>query len=226
MARKPIIGIVGKPQCDDIIWNKICISNEIKDALNKNGALAIGIIPQSKITDINEGKPFSYQNYELLCDGIILEGGIVICNYEQEVAKYCIKTNKPILGICCGCINMALSTGGSISLESYEYLKEKHFSLKNMDMHNVSIDRDSKLYNLIKEDKFIVNSIHKCKIDNPGEYKVKGNSEDGIIELLEYEGDNFNIGVQWHPEFITDKEEQNMIFEKFIKYIINKIENK
>ena len=31
MARKPIIGIVGKPQCDDIIWNKICISNEIKD---------------------------------------------------------------------------------------------------------------------------------------------------------------------------------------------------
>ena len=32
MARKPIIGIVGKPQCDDIIWNKICISNEIKDA--------------------------------------------------------------------------------------------------------------------------------------------------------------------------------------------------
>ena len=61
MARKPIIGIVGKPQCDDIIWNKICISNEIKDALNKNGALAIGIIPQSKITDINEGKPFSYQ---------------------------------------------------------------------------------------------------------------------------------------------------------------------
>ena len=121
---------------------------------------------------------------------------------------------------------MALSTGGSISLENYEYLKEKHFSLENMDMHNVSIDRDSKLYNLIKEDKFIVNSIHKCKIDNPGEYKVKGNSEDGIIELLEYEGDNFNIGVQWHPEFITDKEEQNMIFEKFIKYIINKIENK
>ena len=218
MRRKPIIGIVGKPQCDDIIWNKICISNEIKDALNKNGALAIGIIPQSKITDI-------YATIDL-CDGIILEGGIVICNYEQEVAKYCIKTNKPILGICCGCINMALSTGGSISLENYEYLKEKHFSLENMDMHSVSIDRDSKLYNLIKEDKFIVNSIHKCKIDNPGEYKVKGNSEDGIIELLEYEGDNFNIGVQWHPEFITDKEEQNMIFEKFVKYIINKIENK
>ena len=63
MKKKPIIGIVGKPQCDDIIWNKICISNEIKDALNENGAVVIGIVPQSKIKEVNEGKPFSYQNY-------------------------------------------------------------------------------------------------------------------------------------------------------------------
>ena len=85
MNRKPIIGIVGKPQCDDIIWNKICIRNEIKDAVNKNGGIAIGILPQSKIKEIKEDKPFSYQNYHLdkeslndlfqtinICDGIIL----------------------------------------------------------------------------------------------------------------------------------------------------------
>ena len=93
MNRKPIIGIVGKPQCDDIIWNKICVSNEIKDVINKNGGIAIGILPQSKIKEIKEDKPFSYQNYHLdkeslndlfqtinICDGIILEGGIVICD--------------------------------------------------------------------------------------------------------------------------------------------------
>lgn len=110
MTKKPIIGIVGKPQCDDIIWNKICISNEIKDALNKNGAIAIGIIPQSKIKERIEGKPFSYQNYYLneeslndlyqtinMCDGIILEGGITICDYEQEIAKYCIKKQYSII---------------------------------------------------------------------------------------------------------------------------------
>ena len=63
MNKKPIIGIVGKPQCDDVIWNKICISNEIKDAVNKNGGIAIGIIPQSRIKQIKEGKTFSYQYY-------------------------------------------------------------------------------------------------------------------------------------------------------------------
>ena len=140
MNKKPIIGIVGKPQCDDVIWNKICISNEIKDAINKNGGVAIGIIPQSKIKQTKEGKPFSYQNYYLdekslsdlfstidLCDGIILEGGITICDYEQEIAKYCIEKNIPLLGICCGCINMALATGGSISLENYDYLKVEYW---------------------------------------------------------------------------------------------------
>ena len=230
MNKKPIIGIVGKPQCDDVIWNKICISNEIKDAVNKNGGVAIGIIPQSKI---KEGKSFSYQNYYLdekslndlfstidLCNGIILEGGITICDYEQEIAKYCIENNIPLLGICCGCINMALATGGSISLENYDYLKEKHFSLSNMEMHDVIINKDSKLYSMIKKDKFIVNSIHKCKIDNPGAYSIKGLANDNIIELLEFDGKGFNIGVQWHPEFIDDKEEENQIFKEFIDYII------
>lgn len=231
---KPIIGIVGKPQCDDIIWNKICISNEIKDAINKNGGVAIGIIPQSKIKQLKEGTPFSYQYYYIdeaslndlfltinLCDGIILEGGITICDYEQEIVKYCINKDIPILGICCGCINMALATGGSISFDNYDYLKEKHFSLSNMELHDVKIDQDSKLYDIIKKDNFIVNSIHKCKIDNPGKYLVKGLSDDNIIELLEFNNKKFNMGVQWHPELITEKDEQNQIFKKFIDYIIN-----
>lgn len=235
MNRKPIVGIVGKPQCDDVIWNKICVSNEIKDAVNKNGGIAIGILPQSKIKEIKEDKPFSYQNYYLdekslndlfqtinICDGIILEGGIVICDYEQEIAKYCTEKDIPLLGICCGCINMALSTGGSISLDNYDYLKQKHFSLENMDMHKVKINKNSKLFNLINDDEFIVNSIHKCKINNPGKYEIKGFSDDGIIELLEIEDKKFNIGVQWHPELNTEKQEQNLIFKTFIDTIINK----
>lgn len=234
MNKKPIIGIVGKPQCDDG-WNKICVSNEIKDAINANGALAIGIIPQSLSIKEEEEKPFSYHDYELneqtkedlyatidICDGIILEGGIVICNYEQEIARYCIEKNKPILGICCGCINMALATGGSLSFENYEYLKEKHFSLENIEMHDVKISNESKLFELIKTEKFNTNSIHKCKLSDVGEYDIKGYADDGIIELIEYKDKKFNIGVQWHPELIyKSQEEQNEIFKKFIEIVKN-----
>lgn len=141
---------------------------------------------------------------------------------EQEIARYCTEKDIPLLGICCGCINMALSTGGSLSFDNYDYLKKEHFSLENMDMHKIKIDKDSKLFNLIDNEEFIVNSIHKCKIDNTGQYDVKGFSNDGIIELLEMKNKGFNIGVQWHPELITEKNEQNLIFKKFIEHMINK----
>ena len=57
-------------------------------------------------------------------------------------------------------------------------------------------------------------------------YTVKGKAEDDIIELLELENKGFNIGVWWHPEFITKNEEQNLIFKKFIQYIIVHYDNK
>lgn len=91
-----------------------------------------------------------------------------------------------------------------------------------MEMHDVNIDMDSKLYSMIKKDNFTVNSIHKCKIDNPGEYSIKGFVDDNIVELLELDGKGFNIGVQWNPEFITDKDEENQIFKGFIDYVNKK----
>lgn len=68
----------------------------------------------------------------------------------------------------------------------------------------------------------MVNSIHKCRIDNPGQYEIKGISDDGIVEVLEMKNKGFNIGVQWHPELIIEKGEENLIFKKFVEYIINK----
>ena len=100
--------------------------------------------------------------------------------------------------------------------------EEKQTSKKPISIpkSDVIIDKDSKLYSMIKKEKFVVNSIHKCKIDNPGAYSIKGFANDNIIELLELNGKGFNIGVQWHPEFITDKEEENQIFKEFIDYLI------
>ena len=51
---------------------------------------------------------------------------------------------------------------------------------------------------------------------------IESFSDDGIVELLEMKNKGFNIGVQWHPELITEKKEQNLIFKKFIEHIINK----
>jgi len=43
--------------------------------------------------------------------------------------------------------------------------------------------------------------------------KVTAKSEDGIPEAIEYEGDFFMQGVQWHPEAMDD---QLPLFKEFI----------
>ena len=60
--------------------------------------------------------------------------------------------------------------------------------------------KNSKLFNIIGNDNIMVNSFHNRMVKENNNYKVVAYSDDGIIEAIEYEGDTFNIGVQWHPE--------------------------
>ena len=50
-----------------------------------------------------------------------------------------------------------------------------------------------------------VNSFHHQAVDRLGEgFRVAAMSDDGYIEAIEYEGDSFAVGVQWHPERMED----------------------
>ena len=81
----------------------------------------------------------------------------------------------------------------------------------------VFIDKNSRLYNIIGEDEILVNSFHKRCISENNIYKVTAKSEDGIIEAIEYPGDYFNIGVQWHPEISYEFDENSKkIIDAFI----------
>ena len=51
-----------------------------------------------------------------------------------------------------------------------------------------------------------VNSAHHQAVDKLGNGLVSSAfSEDGIIEGIESKSNDFCIGVQWHPEFLIDK---------------------
>jgi len=49
-----------------------------------------------------------------------------------------------------------------------------------------------------------VNSSHHQAVGDPGRLSVTGRAEDGTIEVCEAVGDEFVIGVQWHPEYGGD----------------------
>lgn len=220
---KIIIGIVGKPDNTTNQWSYIEINNDIKESINKFGALCIGIIPQDhkyKKSGFNNDKLNDEDINNLkdilsIVDGVVLQGGLVSNSYEKEITKICIENNKPLLGICCGFNNMIESLDGKL----YEDTLNIHNKYGISKAHKVIIDKNSKLYSIIGTEKIFVNSIHKmiAKKDSIKEYNISAICPlDNSVEAIEMPDKKFIIGIKWHPELIKNEECMRKIFEEFV----------
>ncbi len=220
---KPIIGIVGKSMIESDMWHYIDIVDEIRYVLIKNNALAVGILPTDfKLNFKHDEETDDYllsaverKDLEDILDkfdGIILEGGLVSNQYEEEIAKICIEKDIPILGICSGFNVLVRALGGKVHID--ENTNHNQFGAKIA--HQVEIVKNSKLYSFVKSEKLMVNSIHTCityeeEIKN---YKIVAKCPlDNTVEAIELENKRFVMGIKWHPELMDS---MNIIFEKFI----------
>lgn len=222
---KPIIGIVAKHYC---IANKrleTFIRDEVEQAIFDNGGIAIGILPP------NEDKILAKDNWQeqltttekhnfyeqiALCDGIILQGGGYVDEYECFIAKYCYDYNIPLLGICAGKHIMVRAVGGKIGkLPNEDHNSDSQY------VHSIKIERNSKAYQIIGKEEIEVNSRHQRYSLDVGPLKIVAKSLDGVDEIVEDISKIFYLGVQFHPESLYKKDKyMNAIFVSFIKTCI------
>ena len=182
------IGIIGRKNDDKITFNK-----EIIDVIKKYDFIPLGIIVDFENNSDNEfikTKPLID-----LCSGIILQGGSDYYDIDIIITKYLHKNNIPTLGICLGMQTMAMAFNGNMG-DINNHKSDKLY------VHSVNINKDSKLYDILKKDKIIVNSRHKSYIINT-DLKISGQAN--IIEAIEDNAKDFFIGVQWHPETLMDE---------------------
>lgn len=227
--KTPIIGIVSKNlTVKDFFgwqWQRICDS--IRCAINKNGGLVIGILPQKNNQTFNQED--EHENIELtqfeqerllqtlkLCDGIILQGGLSSHNYEEFIAKYCYDNNIPCLGICAGFNNIVRALGGN-TIKLINVDKHDRPDLQYAHSCNI-IDKASLFYKIIKQDTFFVNSVHTYIANKiPASLSVVATSDDEQVEVVEAKNKKFYIGIKYHPELLIDKDDfENNIFKTFI----------
>lgn len=227
--KTPIIGIVSKNlTVKDFFgwqWQRICDS--IRYAINKNGGLVIGILPQKNNQTFNQED--EHENIELtqfeqerllqtlkLCDGIILQGGLSSHNYEEFIAKYCYDNNIPCLGICAGFNNIVRALGGN-TIKLINVDKHDRPDLQYAHSCNI-IDKASLFYKIIKQDTFFVNSVHTYIANKiPASLSVVAMSDDEQVEVVEAKNKKFYIGIKYHPELLIDKDDfENNIFKTFI----------
>lgn len=137
--------------------------------------------------------------------------------HEILLFKKAMQKNIPILGICRGIQIINVANGGTLYQDvncqidgSLGHLPKDN-PVDNL-YHSVHIEKDSKLFDIFGEENLNVNSFHHQAVKKTGAgFKVSAKSSDGIIEGIEFEGKNFVIGVQWHPEDLTVK------YPKFLK---------
>ena len=226
--KKPIIGIIGKvqPQYGEDIWHRIDEVDEIRYLIVKNGGIAITLLPTEVTLNFNdndikddtvlsdEEKNELYRQIDL-CDGFILQGGLYSSKYEIEMAKRIIELDKPLIGICAGFNNILRAIGTDVIED-----KTRSHDIYDKDYrHEVSVIKNTKLYDLINEDKYNVNSIHtmiapKEKVE--GYAKISSLSYDGLVESFELENKKFVVGIKWHPELMLEDEFPNKLFKEFI----------
>ena len=235
MNKKPIIGIVSKPNifCDNKLFTQQIIYDGVRNSILRNNGLAIGILPTKiaiKFCESDEiiDKPNFSQDelndlYCLInrCDGIIIQGGLSSDDYEIKAAKYAIDHDIPILGICAGFNNIIRAMGGNV----FTIKNSIHNSEDGSVVHKNIIKEDTLLYDILKTKEIGVNSIHTmfAKEENIKNLEISAFSSDGYVEAVELKNKKFCLGVKWHPELMIDNDKMNDIFKYFIRICKEKV---
>jgi len=152
-------------------------------------------------------------------DGVDLDRDRV----ELYLARWAIEAQLPFLGICRGLQLINVALGGTL----YEdILDQRPGALRHQydgawprdyPAHSVTIDKSSRLAQILGACEASVNSLHHQGIRElaPAAAAV-AHAPDGIIEAIELTDHPYGLAVQWHPEWLPERLEMRAIFTDFV----------
>ena len=168
---------------------------------------------------------------------------------ELLIARLAYNRQIPILGICRGIQTLAVAMGGKVMQDIPATIQEtkesepadsdkkkkkdkepqpipvatiKHSQDgdRNLPTHSITIEKDSILFRIYKEERIYVNSFHHQAVADTGKhFRVTAKAPDGIIEAMESTEFKPFLGVQWHPECL--EKEGRKLFEWLVAQASN-----
>lgn len=109
----------------------------------------------------------------------------------------------PVLAICYGMQVLALHCGGSLHYDIPTDVPSAgpHDLPERDGRHPIEVAKHTRLAAILGDAPEPVNSLHHQAVAEPGAgLRACGFAADGLIEAIESSGDDFVVGVQWHPE--------------------------
>ena len=219
--QQPLIGIT--PESVTLSRTDGCgafCGNSYTAAVEQAGGIPL-ILPLTR-------DPVTLEPFLSLCNGFILSGGgdfdeastaygRTLTDVEQKsisgmdtvrdemevwLARRIVEKDAPVLGICRGLQTLNVALGGTLVPDVPGHRHRDPFALA----HNIVWEGTGRLVGLMAQDCRQVNSTHHQAIDRVAPaLRVAGRADDNVIEAAEKPGARFCVGVQFHPERLTDK---------------------
>jgi putative glutamine amidotransferase len=142
--------------------------------------------------------------------------------FELALIAEVEKRRMPALGICMGCQLMNVHRGGSLIQFLPDQPRQEtleHRKINNQWTHHpVRVEPQSLVARAVGKTDFQANSSHKQAVKKLGRGLQKiGLSPDGVIEGVEDPSLPLFLGVQWHPERLSDEPEHLALFKLLVE---------
>ena len=226
--KQVIVGITGNekemPAMSGIRFD--AVSRQLSEGVKVAGGLPI-IIPL--------GTPDIASAYIDMIDKLILSGGqnvtprfygeekevdsndysLVRDKFELALVKEALRQEKPIFAICRGMQLLNVALGGTLNQEIDNHWQASYSGTS----HEVDIKPNSRVSRVVPSGSW-VNSIHHQSVKKlaPGLIATAHDPRDGTIEAFESKDGSPILGIQWHPELLLEKEENES--RLLFKYLV------
>ncbi len=121
---------------------------------------------------------------------------------ELWLARRIVEKDLPVLGICRGLQMLNVALGGTLAPDVPGHRHPDPFALA----HSIAWEGEGQLVGLMARDCRQVNSTHHQALARVAPaLRVAGRANDGVIEAAEKPEARFCVGVQFHPERLTEK---------------------
>lgn len=228
----PLIGVT---PARDKSTHKLTINQDYMDAVIRAGGTPV-LLPL-----LSDQKRLTALLSQL--DGLLLSGGedVSPALYGEEKEAFCgdtddlrdetefilcreaVRRDLPVLAICRGVQVLNAALGGTLYQDIASQLPGALVHPRNdqpkAPVHGMQIHERTLLFSILGQEKIKVNSRHHqaVKAAAPG-LCVNAEAPDGLIEGLEMPGKRFVLGVQWHPESLSEKHpEAQALFDALVR---------
>lgn len=142
---------------------------------------------------------------------------------ELGISAAAYRADVPILGICGGMQSINVALGGTLYQDIPAQLRTPIDHLPSRaaarPAHAVQVAPHSLLRRIAGAARFEVNSAHHQSVKRVAPRLIQtAVAPDGVIEAIEAPSRTFVLGVQWHPEFLHDRDPvQRRLFSAFVR---------